>query len=43
MVWFGLGSESEIAFASLYAFIPTVLTAVAGVAALSPALDSGPC
>jgi NitT/TauT family transport system permease protein len=38
MVWFGLGSESKIAFASLYAFIPTMLTAVAGVAALSPAL-----
>ncbi len=34
MVWFGLGSESKIAFASIYAFIPTMLTAVAGVAAL---------
>ena len=38
MVWFGLGSPSKIAFASIYAFIPTMLTAVAGVAALSPAL-----
>lgn len=38
MVWFGLGSESKIAFAALYAFIPTMLTAVAGVAAMSPAL-----
>jgi NitT/TauT family transport system permease protein/taurine transport system permease protein len=38
MVWFGLGSESKVAFASIYAFIPTILTAVAGVAALSPAL-----
>src|SRR5262245_56965157 len=38
MVWFGLGSESKIAFASMYAFIPTMLTAVAGVAALNPAL-----
>ncbi len=38
MVWFGLGPESKIAFAALYAFIPTMLTAVAGVAALSPAL-----
>src|SRR5258705_5766247 len=38
MVWFGLGSESKVAFASIYAFIPTLLTAVAGVAALSPAL-----
>jgi len=38
MVWFGLGSQSKIAFASIYAFIPTMLTAVAGVAAVSPAL-----
>jgi NitT/TauT family transport system permease protein/taurine transport system permease protein len=38
MVWFGLGSESKIAFASIYAFIPTMLTAVAGVTALSPGL-----
>ena len=38
MVWFGLESGSKIAFASIYAFIPTMLTAVAGVAALSPAL-----
>jgi len=38
MVWFGLGAGSKIAFASMYAAIPTVLTAVAGVAALSPAL-----
>jgi NitT/TauT family transport system permease protein len=39
MVWFGLGPQSKIAFASIYAFIPTMLTAVAGVAALSPALS----
>jgi NitT/TauT family transport system permease protein len=38
MVWFGLGPESKIAFAVVYAFIPTMLTALAGVAALSPAL-----
>ena len=38
MVWFGLGSQSKIAFAAIYAFIPTLLTAVAGVTALSPAL-----
>jgi NitT/TauT family transport system permease protein/taurine transport system permease protein len=38
MVWFGLGAESKIAFAAIYAFIPTMLTAVAGVSALSPAL-----
>jgi NitT/TauT family transport system permease protein len=28
MVWFGLGVESKIAFAALYAFIPTMLTAL---------------
>ena len=38
MVWFGLGPASKIAFAALYAFIPTMLTAAAGVAALSPNL-----
>jgi len=38
MVWFGLGPESKVAFAALYAFIPTMLTALAGVAAMSPAL-----
>ena len=38
MVWFGLGPESKIAFAAIYAFIPTMLTVVAGVAAISPAL-----
>jgi NitT/TauT family transport system permease protein/taurine transport system permease protein len=38
MVWFGLGPESKIGFASLYAFVPTMLTAIAGVAALNPAL-----
>jgi NitT/TauT family transport system permease protein len=38
LVWFGLGAESKIGFASIYAFIPTMLTVVAGVSALSPAL-----
>ncbi len=38
MVWFGLGMGSKIGFASIFAFIPTVLTTVAGVAALSPNL-----
>ena len=38
MVWFGLGVESKIAFAALYAFIPTMLTALAGVSALNPSL-----
>jgi len=38
MVWFGLGVESKIAFAVLYAFLPTMLTALAGVSALNPSL-----
>ena len=38
MVWFGLGVQSKIAFAALYAFIPTMLTALAGVSALNPSL-----
>ncbi len=39
MVWFGLGASSKIAFASMYAFIPTLLTVVAGIAAINPALQ----
>ena len=39
MVWFGLGATSKIAFASMYAFIPTLLTVVAGIAAINPALQ----
>lgn len=38
MVWFGLGMGSKIGFAALFAFVPTLLTTVAGVAALSPHL-----
>lgn len=38
MVWFGLGIGSKIGFATIFAFIPTLLTTVAGVAALSPNL-----
>ena len=41
MVWFGLGSQSKIAFASIYAFIPTMLTAVAGVGALTSSPRAG--
>ena len=37
-VWFGLGAESKIAFAAIYAFIPTMLTALAGVSAMNPSL-----
>lgn len=38
MVWFGLGIGSKVGFASIFAFVPTLLTTVAGVAALSPHL-----
>jgi len=38
MVWFGIGIGSKIGFAVIFAFIPTLLTTVAGVAALNPAL-----
>jgi NitT/TauT family transport system permease protein/taurine transport system permease protein len=38
MVWFGIGIGSKIGFAAIFAFVPTLLTTVAGVAALSPDL-----
>lgn len=38
MVWFGLGIGSKVGFAVIFAFVPTLLTTVAGVAALSPHL-----
>lgn len=38
MVWFGLGIGSKVAFAVVFAFVPTLLVTVAGVAALSPHL-----
>ena len=38
MVWFGLGMGSKVAFATVFAFVPTLLTTVAGVASLSPHL-----
>jgi NitT/TauT family transport system permease protein len=38
MVWFGIGIGSKIGFAVIFAFVPTLLTTVAGVAALSPQL-----
>jgi len=38
MVWFGLGIGSKVGFAAIFAFVPTLLTTVAGVAALSPQL-----
>lgn len=38
MVWFGLGMGSKVAFAAVFAFVPTLLVTVAGVASLSPHL-----
>jgi len=38
MVWFGIGVGSKIGFAAIFAFVPTLLTTVAGVAALNPQL-----
>ncbi len=36
--WFGIGSESKIAFASLYGLIPAVLASAAGIQAIDPQL-----
>jgi NitT/TauT family transport system permease protein len=37
-VWFGFGSESKIAFAALYGFLPTMLGTAAGVQTIDPQL-----
>jgi len=37
-VWFGIGSESKIAFASIYGFLPTMLSTAAGVQTIDPQL-----
>ncbi|TDR90428.1 ABC transporter permease [Enterovirga rhinocerotis] len=34
--WFGIGSESKIAFASIYGFFPTMLGTAAGIATIDP-------
>ena len=34
--WFGVGSESKIAFAGLYAFFPVMLSTAAGIRAIDP-------
>jgi NitT/TauT family transport system permease protein/taurine transport system permease protein len=38
VVWSGIGVGSKIGYASIFAFVPVLLTTVAGVAALSPHL-----
>ena len=37
-VWLGIGSESKIAFASLYGFLPTMLSTAAGIQTIDPQL-----
>src|ERR1700710_933385 len=37
-VWLGIGSESKIAFARLYGFLPTMLSTAAGIQTIDPQL-----
>ena len=37
-VWFGIGSESKIAFAAIYGFLPTMLSTAAGIQTIDPQL-----
>jgi NitT/TauT family transport system permease protein/taurine transport system permease protein len=37
-VWLGIGSESKIAFASSYGFLPTMLSTAAGIQTIDPQL-----
>jgi NitT/TauT family transport system permease protein len=37
-VWLGIGSESKIAFASVYGFLPTMLATAAGIQTIDPQL-----
>jgi NitT/TauT family transport system permease protein len=37
-VWFGIGPESKIAFASIYGFLPTMLATAAGILTIDPQL-----
>jgi NitT/TauT family transport system permease protein len=36
--WFGIGSESKIAFAAIYGFLPTMLSTAAGIQTIDPQL-----
>ncbi len=40
-VWLGIGSESKIAFAALYGFLPTMLSTAAGIQTIDPQLRAG--
>ena len=37
-VWLGIGSESKIAFAGMYGFLPTMLATAAGIQTIDPQL-----
>ena len=37
-VWLGIGSESKIAFAAIYGFLPTMLSTAAGIQTINPQL-----
>jgi NitT/TauT family transport system permease protein len=37
-VWLGIGSESKIAFAAIYGFLPTMLSTAAGIQTIDPQL-----
>src|ERR1700704_167315 len=37
-VWLGIGSESKIAFAAIYGFLPTMLSTPAGIPTIDPPL-----
>ena len=37
-VWLGIGTESKIAFASIYGFLPTMLATAAGIQTIDPQL-----
>jgi NitT/TauT family transport system permease protein/taurine transport system permease protein len=37
-IWLGIGSESKIAFASIYGFLPTMLATAAGIQTIDPQL-----
>jgi NitT/TauT family transport system permease protein len=37
-VWLGIGSESKVAFASIYGFLPTMLATAAGIQTIDPQL-----
>ena len=39
--WFGIGSESKIAFAGIYGFFPVMLSTAAGIRTIDPQYPAG--